>query len=72
MANFIIRKEHDRRFWHVLREGRKKTLEYTNTQSLALSRAEKLCKETGGGEIKIILVTRNKEETTLQCIKLSA
>lgn len=72
MANFIIRKEHNSRFWHILREGRKKTLEYTSTQSLAMDRAESLCKETGGGVVSVVLVTSNEEETILQRIELRA
>ncbi len=72
MANFIVRKNYNRSLWHVLREGRKKTIEYTNSESLALNCAKEYCKETGGGMVKVILITAKLEETTLQQIELSA
>lgn len=71
MANFIVRKDHNRSLWHVLREGRKKTIEYTNSQTLALRSAKEYCKETGGGIVKVVLITAKLEETTLQQIELS-
>ncbi len=71
MANFIVRKDYKRSLWHVLREGRKSTIEYTNCQTLALNCAKKYCKKTGGGTVKVVLITSKRQKTTLQQIELN-